>query len=69
MGERLVRPFVKLVQFLQSVGHELQRVVWPSKDETYAFTVVVMVAVLVVAAYMGLLDFIMTVISRALGLY
>ena len=70
VGERLARPFVKLVQFLQSVWHELQRVVWPSKAETYAFTVVVIVAVLVVAGYMGILDFIMTVItSKMLGLY
>jgi preprotein translocase SecE subunit len=70
VGERLVRPFVRLSLFLQSVWHELQRVVWPSKSETYALSVVVIVAVLVVAGYMGLLDFIMTAItSRVLGLY
>ena len=70
VGERIARPFVRLVQFLQSVWHELQRVVWPSKQETYTLTVVVVVAILIVAGYMGVLDSIMTVITRKLlGIY
>jgi preprotein translocase SecE subunit len=70
MGERAVKPFVRLWQFLQSVWFELQRVVWPSKDENWAFTVVTIIAVVVVAAYMGALDGITGYIARRfLGLY
>ena len=65
-GGRLTRPFVKAYQFLQGVWYELQRVVWPSKEETYTFTIVVIIAVLAVAAYMGILDLISTYITRDL---
>ncbi|HEY3396741.1 MAG TPA: preprotein translocase subunit SecE [Armatimonadota bacterium] len=68
-GARVSRPFVSLYQFLQGVKYELQRVVWPSKEETYAFTVVVVIAVVAVAIYMGSIDFIMTAVTRAIGLY
>jgi preprotein translocase SecE subunit len=70
VGERALRPFVKLVQFLQSVWFELQRVVWPSKSENWAFTVVTIIAVVTVALYMGILDGIVGFIARKfLGLY
>lgn len=65
LGARLARPFVNLYQFLQGVWYELQRVVWPSKEETWTFTVVVIVAVLIVAAYMGALDFLATLFDQS----
>ena len=68
-GSRLTRPFVRLWQFLHGVWHELQRVVWPSKEETWTFTVVVIIAVLTVALYMGILDLIMVQLERLLGMY
>ena len=67
-GARLARPFVRASRYLQDVWSELQRVVWPSKQETWALTVVVIVAVLVVAGYMSTLDFVATIITRLLGL-
>jgi preprotein translocase SecE subunit len=48
---------------------ELQRVVWPSHEETYAFTGVVIVAVGIVAVWIGLLDLIFTRLVGALRLY
>ena len=69
MGERAGKPFVKMWQFFQSVWFELQRVVWPSKAENWAFTVVTIIAIVVVAAYMGFLDFIAGNIARQFGLY
>jgi preprotein translocase subunit SecE len=68
LGARLAKPFVHLWQFLQGVWYELQRVVWPSKEENWTFTVVVIIAILVVAGYMGVLDFIMVAITRMMGL-
>ncbi len=69
MLERLTRPFRQLNSFLKDVWMELQRVVWPSHEETYAFTGVVLVAVAVVAAWIGFLDIIFTNIVGALRLY
>ena len=66
LGSRVGRPFRHAYRFLQDVWHELQRVVWPSKEEAYAFTMVVVIAVLVVAAYMGTLDLLTTYITRDL---
>ena len=45
------------VTFLQEVWAELKKVHWPSRRETYAATVVVLVVVAIVALYLGLVDF------------
>ncbi len=45
------------VTFLQEVWAELKKVHWPSRRETYAATVVVLVVVGIVALYLGLVDF------------
>ena len=70
VGNKLGRPFVRLYQFLQGVSYELQRVVWPSKEETYTLTVVVILAILFVALYMGILDLILAgFVEKALGIF
>jgi len=62
---KLKAPFVNISKFLREVWNELQRVVWPSHDETYGFTVVVIIAVMVVAAWVGIWDL---VFGRLIGL-
>jgi preprotein translocase subunit SecE len=69
MLERLKQPFRTIVQFLKDVWMELQRVVWPSHEETYAFTGVVIVAVGIIAVWIGLLDLLFTKVVGALRLY
>jgi len=64
---RLTRPFVRLGSFLKDVHAELQRVVWPSHEETYSFTVVVIIAVGIVAVWVGVLDMLLTRIMMLLG--
>ena len=66
---RLTSPFQRLITFLREVRIEMQRVVWPSRDDTYTYTVVVVVAVVVVAAWVGLWDTIFTQLIAALRLY
>jgi len=66
---RLVRPFTNTWNFLQEVWQELHRVVWPSHEETYTFTVVVLIAVGVVAIWVGSLDIIFTKLVGLLHLY
>ncbi|WP_324716976.1 preprotein translocase subunit SecE [Carboxydochorda subterranea] len=56
LGDRLRR-------FLREVRAEMRKVVWPTRHELVTYTLVVLVTVAVVAALMGLVDF---VIGRAL---
>lgn len=65
---RVKRPFLSIGKFLREVWNELQRVVWPSHEETYGFTIVVIVAVVVVAVWVGFWDLLFSQIVRALGI-
>ncbi|HUT02869.1 MAG TPA: preprotein translocase subunit SecE [bacterium] len=46
----------KLITFLRDVRLELKRVTWPNKDQIMSATVVVIVATLIVSAYLGVVD-------------
>ena len=59
----------RTVQFLREVWAELNKVVWPSRAETKAYTLVVIVAITVVAAYIGLLDMVFNWLVLKLQLY
>jgi len=48
----------KLKIFLQESQQELKRVNWPTKKETVKYTLFVIGLSLIVAAFLGLLDFI-----------
>jgi len=65
---RLKRPFLALGKFLREVWNELQRVVWPTNEECYGYTLVVIVGVVVVAAWVGLWDLIFTRVMALLGM-
>jgi preprotein translocase subunit SecE len=54
---KVKRPFQNIARFLREVWNELQRVVWPTHEDTKGFTVVVMVAVAIVAVWVGFFDF------------
>jgi len=49
--------FRRLKQFLVEVVSELKKTTWPSRREVYGTTVVVIVAVLVCAVYLWVVDF------------
>jgi preprotein translocase subunit SecE len=48
--------FTKTTQFLREVKIELKKVTWPSKKETLASTGVVIVLVMIISAFLGLVD-------------
>jgi preprotein translocase subunit SecE len=58
--------FQKIRQFLREVRAEMEKVTWPSRDEVRAATIVIIILVLILAAYIGAVDF---VVSRVLGLF
>ncbi len=66
---RVKGPFQQLSRFLQEVVLELKRVVWPSRDEASAFTVVVVITIIVVSIWVGALELVFTGIGNALKLY
>ena len=59
--ERLQR----IKQFLVEVISELKKTTWPGRREVYGTTVVVIVAVMICAAYLWLVDM---VLNRAMNL-
>ncbi len=56
--------FAKIQEFLREVKVELKKVTWPSRKETVASTVVVLITVIITAIYLGLVDFILSKIIR-----
>lgn len=52
------------VQFLREVRTELKKVVWPTKKQTISSTSVVLILVVIVSAYLGVVDYIL---SRVIG--
>jgi preprotein translocase subunit SecE len=52
------------VSFLQEVWAELKKVHWPSRNETYAATAVVLVIVGITSLYLGAVDFVLSQIMQ-----
>jgi preprotein translocase subunit SecE len=66
--ESLKQPVARSVEFLQECWIELKKVHWPSRKETQAATIVVIIGVTIVALYLGLVDFVVSwIIRRALS--
>jgi len=67
--ESLKQPVTRSREFLEECWAELKKVHWPSRKETQAATVVVLVGVIIVALYLGLVDAVLAgVIQWALKL-
>jgi len=46
----------KSIQFLREVKVELKKVTWPSRKQTIGSTVVVIILVMIISAFLGLVD-------------
>ena len=51
---------MQLMQYLSSVKAELSRVTWPTRQESYQLTLVIIIFSLVVGLYVGGLDLLFT---------
>ena len=49
----------KIVQFFKDSFGELKKVIWPSKDSVIASTKIVLFSTIVVALFLGVVDFIL----------
>ncbi|MEM2914408.1 MAG: preprotein translocase subunit SecE [Candidatus Bathyarchaeia archaeon] len=54
----------KIKQFLKEVSLEMKKVTWPSRKDTIASTWVVLLVILIFAAYFALVDGILTFLVR-----
>ena len=62
-----VKSYAKSVmQFLSEVVSELKKVTWPNRKETLGTTGVVLVLVIIISAYLGMVDWILSHIVRML---
>jgi preprotein translocase subunit SecE len=53
-------------QFLREVKTELKKVTWPSRKDALSGTVVVLVAVFVIALFLGLVDSLLSALIKGL---
>jgi preprotein translocase subunit SecE len=53
-----------LVRFLREVYDELRKVVWPTWNELYRYTLVVIVTVIVIGGFIGGVDYILSQLSQ-----
>tara|TARA_B100000378_G_C18047396_1_gene412392 strand:+ start:1985 stop:2170 length:186 start_codon:yes stop_codon:yes gene_type:complete len=49
---------MNIARYLKSVQAELKHVAWPTQKTTFYFTLIVVVVSLLIAAYLGVFDFI-----------
>ena len=54
------------VEFCKESWQELKKVHWPSRKETYAATLVVIVVVILISLYLALVDFALTKAIQAI---
>jgi len=52
----------KVANFLKEVKSEIKKVNWPTKKETVRYTLIVILVSIVVAIFLGGLDFVFTLI-------
>ena len=52
--------------FLSEVWAELKKVHWPTRKETYAATMVVLVVTVIVAIFLGIVDFAISNVVQAI---
>ncbi len=56
----------RVTTFLQDVQAETKKVTWPSQRDVMGSTLVVIVAVFVIAGFLGIIDFILSLLIGAL---
>ena len=62
--DSLKQPIARSREFLEECWAELKKVHWPARKETQAATIVVIIGVVIVGLYLGLVDFLLSLIIR-----
>ncbi len=56
----------RIMQYIRETRAELRKVVWPTRQEAINLTIIVIVTVLAMSAFLGVMDFVFTQIVKAL---
>jgi len=48
----------KITEYFKETKTELKHVIWPSKNQTFYYTLIVIILSVVIAYYLGIFDFI-----------
>ena len=58
----------KITEYFKETKTELKHVIWPSKSQTFYYTLVVIILSVLVAYYLGIFDFLFsTVLSKIIS--
>ena len=58
----------KITEYLKETKTELKHVIWPSRQQTIYYTIIVIVLSVVIAYYLGLFDYIFSqLLGRFIG--
>lgn len=67
-SDRGVAPLARGRSFLHEVIAELKKTTWPTLEEAWRLTVVVLAVILILAIYIGLIDFVLTQLTTKFNL-
>jgi len=56
----------KIVQFVKESYAELRKVIWPGRDDVVSSVKVVIISTVIIAAVLGLIDFLLTLGVQAI---
>jgi len=56
----------KVIQFIKESYAELKKVIWPGRDDVISSVKVVIISTIIVAAVLGLIDFLLLLGIRAI---
>ncbi len=54
----------QVVSFLKQAQSELNQVVWPTREQTVRYTILVVIVTVAVGLFLGLLDYLLTLITN-----
>jgi len=58
--------FGRIVGFFSETKQELNKVTWPSRNELWQATLVVIISTFILAAFIGSCDFVLSILVRVL---
>lgn len=63
----MLKPINQVVTFVRESKDELKKVTWPERDEVTSFTVVVIIAVVIVSLFLWIIDtFLMKIVQAVM---
>ena len=57
---------MNIITFLKEVREEMLKVAWPTKEQTIRYTILVILAAVVVGLFLGGLDYLLTIFTAFL---